>query len=260
MTLLTFDLEEFDLPLEYGHPIPFEEQLSLSALGTRRIIDLLRETNTRATFFTTVVFAQNHPDLIREIVADGHELASHGWSHSSFSLKDLQSSKLELESIASVEIKGFRMPRLQPVEDNSLLEAGYSYDSSLSPTYIPGRYNNLGTPLTPYCIKGLVELPVSVTPLFRFPLFWLSFHILPFGIYSLLCQWTLKRKKYLNLYFHPWEFLEPATLLKYQLPIYIRYRSGFQMIDRMKKLIQILKKHSEFGTCIQTLQRSNETL
>lgn len=249
MILLTFDLEEFDLPLEYGQAISLEEQLTLSALGTQRIIELLREKNIRATFFITAVFAQNNQELIKNIVADGHEIASHGWAHSSFSPKDLLQSKLKLEALSGVEISGFRMPRLQAVNEKSLLEAGYTYDSSLSPTFIPGRYNNWGSPLKPFWSKGLKELPVSVTPFLRFPLFWLSFHTLPLFIYRMMSKWTLKRTKYLNLYFHPWEFLEPEVLNKYQLPFYIKYRSGLKMSTRLSLLIDALKKTSHFTTC-----------
>jgi len=52
MIFLTFDLEEFDIPLEFGGVISFEDQLSLSAIGAKKILELLREKNVKATFLS----------------------------------------------------------------------------------------------------------------------------------------------------------------------------------------------------------------
>jgi peptidoglycan/xylan/chitin deacetylase (PgdA/CDA1 family) len=51
MVLLSFDIEEFDMPLEYKGEIPFERQISISQTGLERILDILKKHNAKATFF-----------------------------------------------------------------------------------------------------------------------------------------------------------------------------------------------------------------
>jgi hypothetical protein len=67
MVLLSFDIEEFDMPFEYGKEISFDEQIRISTEGCHTILDLLSKHGLKATFFSTVIFAQNAshlPDLI----------------------------------------------------------------------------------------------------------------------------------------------------------------------------------------------------
>ncbi len=80
------------------------------------------------------------------------------------------------------------MARLQKVPDREIEAAGYTYNSSMNPTYLPGRYNNFFQPRTPYYSNQLLNIPVSVTPLLRFPLFWLSFKTCPFPFINLLAS------------------------------------------------------------------------
>ena len=77
MILLSFDIEEFDMPLEYNGEISFEEQIAVSRGGLERILDLLKKHNAKATFFSTVVFAEQCQDLVNRLLKEGHELASH---------------------------------------------------------------------------------------------------------------------------------------------------------------------------------------
>src|SRR5688572_2411915 len=236
--LLSFDIEEFDMPLEYGKLIPFEEQIEVSRDGTKIILDMLYKRQIHATFFSTVVFASQAPDLIARICNEGHELASHGYFHSSFKNEDMLASRTELERLSNSKVKGFRMPRMKQVDDDELKKAGYLYNSSLNPTYLPGRYNNFLRPRTIFRSPcGIVQVPASVTPLVRLPLFWLSFHNLPIWSYKSACRWTMNRDKYLNIYFHPWEFMDLAKP-KYGLPKFVSKNSGDKMIDRFFKLIE----------------------
>ena len=91
--LLSFDLEEFDMPKEYAKSIDFSEQIRVSAEGTQIILDLLLQNDIKATFFSTVVFATHAGSLIKRIINEGHELASHGYYHSVFEEKHLLESK-----------------------------------------------------------------------------------------------------------------------------------------------------------------------
>lgn len=239
--LLSFDIEEFDMPLEYGKSISFHDQINVSSTGTKIILDILQENQVAATFFSTVVFATNAKNLIQRISDEGHELASHGYFHSAFENKHLAESKTELEKLSGKPVNGFRMARMMPVDDAAIENAGYIYNSSLNPVYLPGRYNNFFKPRTIFKKNSLVQLPASATPLIRVPLFWLSFHNFPLWIYKAACARTINQDGYLNIYFHPWEFTD-LTRAAYGLPGYVSKNSGEEMIDRFRTWILWLKK------------------
>ncbi len=80
MVLLSFDIEEFDMPFEYKGEISFEQQISISQKGVERILDILKKHDAKATFFSTVVFAENSKDLIRRLLNEGQNwLLTHGF-------------------------------------------------------------------------------------------------------------------------------------------------------------------------------------
>ena len=232
MFLLSFDIEEFDMPFEYGKDISFDDQINISIQGTNTILDLLAKHNIKATFFSTATFAINAPKEIERIKKEGHELASHTYYHSKFEVKDLLDSKLKLEELFGSEIYGFRMPRMMPVSDLEIEKAGYSYNSSINPTFLPGRYNNLHISRTHYKIGNVLQLPASVSPL-RIPLFWLSFHNFPLWYYKKLVKRSYQKDGYVNIYFHPWEFTDLTDKERFGFPGYVSKNSGDKMIARM---------------------------
>jgi peptidoglycan/xylan/chitin deacetylase (PgdA/CDA1 family) len=237
MILLSFDIEEFDMPFEYQRKIEFNDQMGISIQGTIAILDLLKKHQIKATFFSTATFAINAPKVLERIVNEGHEIASHSYSHSDFKLEHLLESKLKLEELTGQKIIGFRMPRMHPVDEKEVFKAGYIYNSSINPTFLPGRYNNFNKPRTYFRQDGVMQIPASVTPIIRFPLFWLSFHNLPLFFYKWLLRITLKKDKYLNIYFHPWEFTELKNKDKFNFPSYVSKNSGINMILRLDDLI-----------------------
>lgn len=242
MVLLSFDIEEFDMPFEYGKTISFEDQIAISITGCEIILDLLKKHQFRATFFSTATFAIHAPKIIERIKNEGHELASHGYYHSKFDKVDLLNSKLKLEELIGKEVIGFRMPRMMPVDDQAIAEAGYVYNSSINPTWLPGRYNNLHISRR-FFLKGKVmQLPASVSPMLRIPLFWLSFHNFPLWLYQYLSKRTCQKDGYLNLYYHPWEFTDLNLPEKYGFPNYVSKNSGNAMIDRMDRFMAWLNK------------------
>lgn len=254
MVLLSFDIEEFDMPFEYKGEISFEQQISISQKGVERILDILKKHHAKATFFSTVVFAENSKELIRRLLNEGHELASHTWFHSDFEEKHLKESKERLEELFSTQVTGLRMPRMMPVSKNAVENAGYSYNSSINPTYLPGRYNNLKISRTYFNEGNVVQIPASVSPNFRIPLFWLSFHNFPLFFYKKLASDVLKKDKYLNIYFHPWEFAEIKDEA-FKLPGFTVKNSGIEMVKRFDEFLTWLKsKNHSFGT-IQEFQK-----
>lgn len=248
---LTFDLEEFDLPLEYKQPIELQQQVEISETGLQKILPILKSGHY--TFFTTAVFAQCKSELVREL-AQSHEIASHNFSHSQNASGDYQRSKKVLEEISGQKILGFRMPRMMSVNLQSLTAAGYLYDASAHPTFMPGRYNHLRAPKTIHNKENLIIVPATVTPIFRFPLFWLSFKNLPFDWYLKLVENCLKKYGYVVLYLHPWEF---SNLSSHHLPRYIVGKKG-KMENRLQKMIKYFDGKVRWETIKTLLQEKNE--
>jgi len=250
--ILTFDLEEFDLPLEYNCPISEELQFETSNEGLHKLIQLLAQHKVRATFFTTGNFCEKYPGTIKSL-SENHEIASHAYYHSQFDTEYIIRSKQILEATSGKQVKGFRMPLFQKVDYENLREAGYRYDSSVNPTFLPGRYNNFNVSRTPYKITSseIIELPLSVSPVIRFPLSWFSFKNLPLIIFRLFCNSVIRHDEYLHLYFHPWEF---ADLDSFKIPGYIKKPSGKKYIKKFDELLFYLSKKGEFVTVSEFLE------
>jgi len=250
--ILTFDLEEFDLPLEHNCPISEEMQISITNEGLQRLLYLLDFHDIKATFFTTGNFCEKGLNSIKSL-SEKHEIGSHAYYHSQFDEEYIIRSKRVLEIVTGKQVKGFRMPRFQEVDYEKLKQAGYTYDSSMNPTFIPGRYNNFRISRKPFNVSnsGITEFPVSVSTFIRIPLFWLSFKILPLFLYQRLCTWALNKDKFLHLYFHPWEF---AQIDQYNIPGYIKNLNGERYSMKFDELLKFLKKNGEFVTVSEFLE------
>lgn len=261
MILLSFDIEEFDVPLEHKVEIPLERQMIISIEGTQKILACLRKYKVQATFFCTANFAAHAPEVIKSILEDGHEIASHGYYHSSFEPADLKKSREFLEQLIGMPVRGYRMARMMPVDEKEIRNAGYSYNSSLNPTFIPERYIHLNQPRTWFYKEEVLQIPASVTPWFRFPLFWLSYHNLPSSLYLWLCKRTLRHDGYFVTYFHPWEFYPLGDYPELNLPFIIRNHSGKGMEDRLCKFIQTFQSAGEkFVTFTEFASTKNQNL
>ena len=81
MILLSFDIEEFDVPREKGLDWSFENAMKVSKIGTAKILDILKANNVKATLFCTSNFVVNAQDLVMRAINEGHEIASHGVDH-----------------------------------------------------------------------------------------------------------------------------------------------------------------------------------
>jgi peptidoglycan/xylan/chitin deacetylase (PgdA/CDA1 family) len=252
--LLSFDVEEFDMPLEFGKQIPEEEQLRIGKLGMDALKPLIERQRIACTFFTTAFYALHFPEQVREL-ANGHEIASHTYHHSRFEKADLLKSREALETVCGKPVTGLRMPRMRPVEVQDVLDAGYRYDSSINPTWLPGRYDNRHLPRTIYREQQLIRVPASVSPRWRIPLFWLSFKNLPYNLYLKIARHTLQREGWLCLYFHPWEFTD---IRRSGIPAYTRKPCGLELLDRLDRLITDLAKEARFLPIADFLENSSK--
>lgn len=254
--LFTVDVEEFDTAVEFGHDIPLSEQIAVSTRGLRGLAERLDTVGARSTLFTTANYALQEPELIRQL-AKHHEIASHGYFHTTFEPADLLKSRLALEALLQQPVMGFRRARMGFVDPADVQQAGYQYNSSLHPTWLPGRYNHWGEPRHPFREAGVWQVPASVTPGLRLPLFWLSLKNFPFSYYKQLCRQTLRADGFLNLYVHPWEFTDLAGYER--IPAYVRRHSSGLLLDRVESLLRYLQPMGEFTTMnnyVRTLGQS----
>ncbi len=239
--LLSFDTEEFDVPREHGVDFSLEEGMGVSVAGTNSILDVLKENGVHATFFCTGNFAENAPEVIRRIKDEGHEVACHGVDHWRPKADDVFRSKEIVERVSGVQVHGYRQPRMFPVSEEDIFKAGFQYNSSLNPACIPGRYIHLLTPRTPFMKQGVLQIPASVTPILRIPLFWLALHNFPESLYFALVHEVLAHDGLFVTYFHPWEFYELKQHPEFKMPFIIKNHSGGQMAQRLDDLIKKLK-------------------
>jgi polysaccharide deacetylase family protein (PEP-CTERM system associated) len=186
-----------------------------------RILDLCDELDLKATFFVLGLVARARPDVIKQIAARGHEIASHSQDHRLVHtmtrdelVADLRDSKRMLEDMTGTEVVGFRAPefsvqRLDSPCFAALIEAGFRYDSSVFP--IPSlRYGIAGAPSAPFRLDTpagpLVELPLATMPVasLRLPIAGGShFRLLP----TRFVTWAAAKAAHsLVFYFHPYEF------------------------------------------------------
>src|SRR5206468_763279 len=146
-----------------------------------RILALFERNKVRATFFTLGWIAERYPNVVKRIVASGHELASHGYGHLRASdqsraefADDIRSSKALLEDLGGQAVLGYRAPSFSIGRDNlwaldELLEAGYRYSSSIYPI----AHDHYGMPEAPRFAfypngpDGLLEVPITTVQLFK---------------------------------------------------------------------------------------------
>jgi len=246
---LTFDVEEFSIPLDYNITSKYSNSTKFSKKGLENILKLFNKYNIKATFFTTGYFAEKQPNIIKKLYSKGHEIASHSYkdeSHSKFNKKQtynkIKSSKEILESIIKTKIQGFRIPHFSINKHlyQILKNLNFRYDSSLHPAIVPGHYYNLFKPTKIHKINNLIEIPISVLPLVRFPISWLWMRNMG--------NWITNLGTNLNnqtiLYFHPWEF---TTLPKIKgIPSYITRNCGKTFLNQLKTFI---KSHQNNKFC-----------
>lgn len=241
MIMLSFDIEEFDVPREKGLDFSLEKGIAVSQIGTKKILDILKKNDVRATLFCTANFVEYSEDLINRAVSEGHEIACHGVDHWRPQADDPKVSKEKIEALTGLKMKGYRQPRMFDVSDELIEKCAYVYNSSLNPAFIPGKYIHLDVSRTAFKRGSVIEIPASVSPKLRIPMFWLSLHNFPLRFYVNMAKAINKHDGYFTTYFHPWEFVDhPAEIKKYMLPIVTR-NNGTKMCSRLDFLIKSLK-------------------
>ncbi|MGH8853362.1 MAG: XrtA system polysaccharide deacetylase [Telluria sp.] len=223
-----------------------------------RILGLFERHGVKATFFTLGWIAERYPQVVRAIVAGGHELASHGYGHLRASDQDraafdhdIRSSKALLEDIGGVAVTGYRAPSFSIGHANlwaldALREAGYRYSSSIYPV-AHDHYGMPDAPRFPFYpngADGLLEVPITTLRMGgrNLPAGGGGyFRLLPYA----LSRWMLQRVNRKDgrsglFYFHPWE-LDPGQPRPAGLDAKSRFRHYIN-IGRMERRLEQLAR------------------
>ena len=226
-----------------------------------RILALLAARDVRATFFTLGWIAERYPALVRTIVAQGHELASHGHGHERASelsptafAADIERAKTTLEDVAGVRVAGYRAPSFSIGADNlwafdCLLRAGYRYSSSVYPI----RHDHYGMPESPrfaHAVRdGLLEIPVTTLRLAGRNLPASGggyFRLLPYAVSRwMLRQVNAQEGEAAIFYFHPWE-IDPGQPRIPGIDRRTRFRH-YLNLERMEARLQRLLTDFSWG-------------
>lgn len=225
---LTFDVEEYFHTEAFAGVVRPEEWPSLESrvvAATERILDLLGESGTRATFFVLGWVAERHPGLVRAIQGQGHEVACHGYGHQMITrlsraqfAADIERAKATLEDAAGRAVIGYRAPTFSVVRETLwsleiLAEAGFRYDSSIFPI-VHDRYGIPDAPRFPHRRpagegSAIAEFPLSTVARlkWRFPVAGGGyFRLLPYAVTAwALRQLNRKESQPAIVYLHPWE-------------------------------------------------------
>jgi len=222
------------------------------------ILEILDEHRAQATFFTLGWMAERYRDMVRSIVAQGHELASHGYAHQRATdqspqefYQDITRAKSLLEDVGGVAVQGYRAPSFSIGRTNlwaqsTLKKAGYRYSSSVYPI----RHDHYGMPdaprfaFYPEGADGLLELPVTTVNLFNRNLPAGGggyFRLLPYSV----SRWCLRRVNTVDrqpciFYFHPWE-IDPGQPRQKNISVKTRFRH-YVNLSAMERRIRALCK------------------
>lgn len=221
----TVDFEDWYQGLEIPHTEwhHFEERIELAG---RRLLDLLDEAGVRGTFFVLGYVAERNPELVRDIAAAGHEIATHGFSHTLIYRftpdefrADLQRSLVVLEELVGQRPLGHRAPFFSITRESLwalpiLRELGLRYDSSIFPV-ANYRYGIPEAHRWPHAIETdgatLLEFPISTWRLCgrNVPIAGGAyFRILPYAVTRRGLQSVNREGHPFVFYIHPWE-LDP---------------------------------------------------
>jgi polysaccharide deacetylase family protein (PEP-CTERM system associated) len=224
--------------------------------NTYRLFELLTKHNVRGTFFFLGWVAERFPDLVRDAVQLGHEVACHSyWHRPVYHLspgefrEDTLRAKAVIEDAAGVPVRGYRAPSFSLIEGTKwafdiLAELGFTFDSSVHPIR-HDLYSNPDAPRVPYRIGNgaILELPIATIRIggSNFPFGGGGyFRLLPYAYMRWgLCRFNTIDAQPAIIYLHPWELDPSQPRLAAGLKTRLRQYSGLASAER--KLDSLLR-------------------
>ncbi len=264
-----YQVEAFSQHIQRSH---WDDYASHVEKNTDEILLLLDNKNTKGTFFTLGCVAEKHPSIVRKIVDQGHEIASHGYSHKLIYKQSQEEFKQEtvkskaiLEDIAQIEVRGYRAATYSITRKSLwaldiLVEAGFIYDSSIFPIrhdrYGIADINPLPHELKTLGGQSIVEFPITIlkTKLINFPIAGGGyFRLFPYTF----TRWALgkvnQQKNEFVFYIHPWEIDDSQPVIM-KAGLVTKFRH-YNNIKTCKQKLEKLLTDFKFDTLGTILER-----
>ncbi|MBI4707257.1 MAG: polysaccharide deacetylase family protein [Candidatus Omnitrophica bacterium] len=247
--ILTVDVEDNFTCEELVNKDDWPKYESQVVDNTLRILALLKSNNARATFFIVGKVAERHPELIKYICQDEHEIASHSYWHKPLNLispreieEDIRMSRDILSSLTGTPILGYRSMGYSIPDDEKgfytlLKEYGYAYSSSRKPE----KKNNVQTIMN----GNIFQIYPSVINLFGSKLVFSGgtyFRILPIYVINKGCSVYQRLGQPIMIYVHPWEFNNDQP--KRKVPLMQKMLQSPITFTTERKLTYLLQRYN----------------
>jgi polysaccharide deacetylase family protein (PEP-CTERM system associated) len=254
---MTIDVEDYFQVEAFASTIDRSDWESLPRRverNTERLLQILAESRVEATFFILGWVAERHPQLVQRVVAEGHELASHGSGHLRVDRQspeefrdDVRRAKRVLEDLGGVPVRGYRAPTFSIGGGSKwahaiLAEEGYSYSSSVYPV----KHDLYGTPeapRTPFSpVPGMLEIPLTSVRMLGVDMPASGggyFRLLPYPLTRGLLHYARRvNRSPAVFYLHPWE-IDPEQPCQQLAPWKSRFRH-YLNLDRTEPRLRRL--------------------
>lgn len=259
---MTCDVEDYFQVSAFDGIIPTSRWNDVECRIPRNVdktLQLFADNGAKATFFTLGWVAQNYPDVVRRIVSEGHELASHGMSHrrvwtqtADEFREDAGAARKLLEDTGGVAVVGYRAASWSidgrtPWAHQMLSEVGYHYSSSVYPVS-HDHYGAPGAPRSPHRIShtDILEIPPSTARFLgrNIPVSGGGyFRLFPLSLSQYFIRDHQKSESYpYTFYFHPWE-LDPDQPRVKNASAKARFRHYLNLGKFEKRLSELLRSH-----------------
>lgn len=269
------DLEDWFCVNNLSHIInknDWEKQELRVEKNTEKLLTLFKKFNIKVTFFILGWIAEKVPELIESIDKEGHEIATHGYSHSllteitpDFFKQDLRKAIAITKSITNKDILGFRAPSFTITNKtlwaiDIMKDEGIKYDSSVFPISFHPDYGISNASLKIFEIKeGITEVPLSVVEIFgkRIPCSGGGyFRLYPYKFTKWLINKCNKQGRPVIFYLHPWE-IDPGQP-KINLPIIKRFRH-YNNLNKTDGRLEKLLMDFEFAPVKEIIEWNTKT-
>lgn len=247
--------------------------------STDRILELLDQYDCTATFFSLGWIAENRPQVIRRIVAGGHEIACHSFCHRRvFDMTpkefrdDTRRAKELLEDVSGKAVLGYRAPSFSITSDSKwalevLAELGFHYDSSIFPV----KHLNYGVPTAP---RSPFRVDTRSGPIIEFPMPTLALGAarapIGGGAYLRLLPYRFTRWgiSYINerdnqpvcVYLHPWEIDSNQPRMHGSLTAKVRHYFGLRRTEAKLQRLLAEFQFCTLGSIIQQFTRTRRNI
>jgi polysaccharide deacetylase family protein (PEP-CTERM system associated) len=260
VSAFTVDVEDW-----YQSCVDFDAPITERVVrNVHTILELLDECGVKGTFFVQGRVAETFPKLPGLLVAEGHEVQSHGYSHRPlFAMsrtdlrQELERARVTVEDASGTRVTSFRAQDFSVVRENLwaldvMAEVGFDVDSSIFPMWA-GRYGIAGWPLAPHYLDAgdggrILEVPVAVWARgrLRFPVAGGGyFRVLPRAVVERGLRSIVASGRPAIVYCHPYEF-NSEELSDYRAQVSRRLRLSQNLgrasfPSRIRKLLAALR-------------------